>query len=106
MFWKKSDIERTKSFESIEGLGLIVRRLIQEVEVLKGILEKNGLWSEDQYRQAIVDRFLSDHNSVGPGIGPSHSDFYYTFGEEDFLKSRLNFSDEEIKAFDEKVQYL
>jgi len=106
MLWKKSDVERGKSFESVDGLAMVVRRLIQEVEVLKSLMKENGIWNEERYRKVIMERFLSDHNSAGIGTGPSHSDYYYTFEEEGFLKDRFGLSDEEIKAFRAEVEYV
>jgi len=107
MIIEKADHERyAKSFNSIDGLAQTVRRLIQEVEVLKSILKESGLWNDDQYRKAITERFLADFNSAGMCSYRSHSDYCYSLDEVAFLKQRFQASEDQIKAFTGEADYL
>src|SRR5262249_52756083 len=106
MFISKSDVELFhNAYKSPDGLARTIRRLIQEVEVLKGMLKQNGLWNQEQYRKAITQQFIHDHNSAGGASEISHSDYPYLVSEVSFLK-RLNATEEEIKAFEDEVDYV
>jgi hypothetical protein len=65
----RSDLEQYgKAFDTTNGLAAIVRRLIQEVEVLKSMLESRNVWDKEQYKRLLKQRMIDDHSSlVVPG---------------------------------------
>jgi len=96
----KTVVERfQRAFGSIEGLAGVVRRLTQEVEVLKAMLRDRGVWDEATYKKQIVHRFIADHNSSGFGSERHYSYYGYALEEATFLKYRFNAPDEELAAF-------
>ena len=81
-------------FTTTEGLANVVRRLIQEVEVLKTMLRDKGMWDEGSYRKALTDQFVSDHYSGGVMPEAAHSHYPYL----------LQASDEELETFKRRVE--
>ena len=103
----KTDSDRyDTAFKSIEGLAGVVRRLAQEVEVLKSMLHDKGIWDEQKYRKALVKRFVDDHNSAGARPMTSYSYYPYVLEEASFLEHCFHASDEEIAAFNREVNYV
>jgi hypothetical protein len=94
------------AFKSIEGLAGVVRRLAQEVEVLKSMQTDRGIWDEQNYRKALVKRFIDDHNSAGRLPMTTYSYYPYVLDEASFLKHCFHASDEEIAAFNREVNYV
>ena len=94
------------AFRSIEGLARVVRRLTQEVEVLKSMHNDKGIWDEQHYRKALVKRFIDDHNSAGRLPMTTYSYYPYILDEPSFLKHCFHSSDAEIAAFNREVNYV
>ena len=101
----KSDSDRyDHGFTTTEGLADVVRRLIQEVEVLKTMLRDKGMWDEGSYRKALTDQFVSDHYSGGCIPETAHSHYPYLLDEVSELKHRFRATDEETEAFKRRVE--
>jgi hypothetical protein len=100
----KSTYDRFQhGFTTTEGLADVVRRLIQEVDVLKTMLRDKGMWDEGSYRKALTDRFISDHYSGGCMPETAHSYYPYLLDEASELKHRFQASDGEVEVFKRKV---
>jgi hypothetical protein len=91
-------------FATTEGLADVVRRLIQEVEVLKTMLRDQGKWDEGSYRKALTDQFVSDHYSGGAMPETARSHYPYLLDEASELKHRFQASDQEMDAFKRQVE--
>jgi hypothetical protein len=91
-------------FTTTEGLADVVRRLIQEVEVLKTMLRDQGKWDEGTYRKALTEQFISDHSSCGAMPETARSHYPYLLDEASELKHRFQASEEEITAFKHRVE--
>lgn len=91
-------------FTTTEGLANVVRRLIQEVEVLKTMLRDKGMWDEGSYRKALTDQFVSDHYSGGVMPEAAHSHYPYLLDEASELQHRFQASDEELETFKRRVE--
>lgn len=95
----KSDADNyDHAFRTLEGLADVVRRLTQEVEVLKEMLREKNVWDEQHYKRVMVDRMINDHSDM------SSSEYPYTLGEASFLRHRFKASDKEIAAFRNAVE--
>ena len=97
----KSDSDNyDRAFCTLDGLAGVVRRLTQEIEVLKEMLREKNAWDEQQYKRVMVGRMVNDHSDLG--IRP-HAHYPYTLDEPSFLRHRFKASDEEIADFMQAV---
>jgi len=103
----KSDAENEDhAFHTLDGLAKVVRRLTQEVEVLREVLRERNLWDEQQYKRLIVDRMIHDHSSLGVGSHTSYTHYPYSLDEARFLRYRFKASDQEVTAFMQAVDHI
>ena len=101
----KSDADNyDRAFRTLDGLADVVRRLTQEVEVLKEMLREKNVWDEQHYKRVMIERPINDHSSAGCNSDMFYAHYPYTLGEASFLKHRFKASDEEIAAFRNAVQ--
>ena len=105
MHMTKPDWDRyDQAFRSIEGLADVVRRLTQEVEVLKTILRDKGVWDELAYKNAMLRRLIADHSTPGFASDYHHTFYPYTLEEASFVQYRFKTSDQETAEFRRKVE--
>lgn len=99
-----TDTENLK--QGIEDLRHILFSAIHDLAVMRGVLEKNGLLTEEIYRQLRAQSMLNDHG--GPGASPwkRHSYYPHTLDEEFYLKEVLGFTEEEFKQYSEECDRL
>ncbi len=97
----------------VEGLrkqAAAIRRmvvsLIQEVAVVKSMLEDKQIWDADVYRQFRIQRMIDDHVCSGASPWEYHSYYPHAITEEDFLRTQLDATDDEIEDFTEEVEFL
>ena len=103
----KSDAENyDRAFRTLDGLADVVRRLTQEVEVLKEMLREKNVWDQRHYKKAMVDRLIHDHSSLGAASYTSYAYYAYSLDEASFLKYRFQGSAEEIAAFEREVDHV
>jgi hypothetical protein len=77
---------------------------IQDVAVIKELLQEKGVWDETLYKELRLQRMIGDHSSIGPSPWTSYSYFPYTLVESAFLRHQFKASDEEVKEFEEQAQ--
>ena len=91
--------EPSRVAEQIQDLRHTLFSLIQEVEVLKGMLREQGAWDERRYRQLRIERMLADRSSAGVDPWRRHSPYRYTLDEEEFLREQLGLGERELAEF-------
>jgi hypothetical protein len=103
----RSDLDQfNKAFDTTRGLADVVRRLIQEVEVLKSMLESRNVWDKEQYKRLLKQRMIDDHSSLGCGSWLHYSSYPYVLDEGALLKYRFDVSDQELAEFKNEVDYI
>lgn len=83
----------------IQDLRHTLFSLIQEVEVLKGMLREQGAWDERRHRQLGIESMLADRSSAGADPWRRHSPYRYTLDEEEFLREELGLGERELAEF-------
>ena len=90
----------------VDDLLLVVQRVAQELETLKAMLEKKGVWDEALYRRLHTQRMIDDHSSAGASPETRWSLFKYTLDDEQFLSAVFGATPSELEDFQRKVRYV
>ena len=87
----------------IQDLLHTLNSAVQDLVVLKEVLEEKGLMDEALYKRLRVTRMINDHSSAGASPWINYSIYPYTLDEKDFLRHAFRASEEEVKHFQENV---
>ena len=102
--------KKPKNLDELNGqvgiLRSMVVSLIQDVDVLKSMLREKGLWDQIRYQSLRIDRMVGDHSGAGGAPFRHYSYFPYTLSEDDFLRHQFKLTDEELRDFKKKVEYV
>jgi hypothetical protein len=82
----------------------VLRSVIQDLAVMKAMMEEKGLWDEAKYKELRVNRMVSDHSGAGPSPWTQHSYHPYTLNEGEFLTQHLDADEAEVKQFKDRVE--
>ena len=82
----------------------VLRSVIQDITVMKAMMEEKGVWDEVKYKELRVNRMVSDHSGAGPSPWTQHSYHSYTLNEVELLTQHLGADEEEVKAFKLRVE--
>ena len=90
----------------IDGLRRMVLGLAQDVDLLKRALREAKVLEAPGYKKLRVERMVGDHSGAGAFPFRHHSYFPYLLEEEDFLRTQLGATDEELQAYREEVEFV
>jgi hypothetical protein len=89
--------------QRIEDLRYTLNSVVQDIAVLKEILEEKGLMDAALYKRIRVNRMVQEHSSAGANSWRNSCFYPYTLDEEDFLQESLGANEAEVKSFQENV---
>ena len=84
---------------TVEALRHALFSAIEEIAVMKALLEAKGLWDPQLYKELRIDTMLKDASTAGPFPWSYHSYYPHFLDHEDFLRDQFNATDEEVKQF-------
>ena len=102
IYWEPKSLEELA--QQIKDLRYTLNSAIQDLAVLKGVLEENGLMDAALYKQLRLKRMLGDHWNGGAAPWVNHSIYPHTLPEPDFLRGVLKSSPGEVKEYEEDVE--
>ncbi|HET9917302.1 MAG TPA: zinc ribbon domain-containing protein [Candidatus Binatia bacterium] len=82
----------------------VLRSVIQDIAVMKAMMQEKGVWDEAKYKELRVNRMVSDHSGAGPAPWTQHSYHPYTLNEGELLTQHLGADEEEVKRFKHRVE--
>ena len=89
--------------QQIQDLRYTLNSAVQDLVLMKGVLEEKGLMDEALYKRLRIIRMLSDHSSAGADPWVNYAIYAYTLEEKDFLRHALRASEEEVKHFEDSA---
>jgi hypothetical protein len=90
----------------IEDLRSTLISAIQDIVVLKAMLQEKGLWDEPLYKRLRIQRMIDDHSSAGCASWLRYSFYPYTLEQSDFLRHQFKATEDEIKSFEAQVRFV
>jgi PHD/YefM family antitoxin component YafN of YafNO toxin-antitoxin module len=87
----------------IQDLRYTLNSVVQDLAVMKEVLEEKGLMDKALYKRLRVARMIHDHSSHGASAWVDYSIYPYTLDEKDFLRHTFRASEEEVKNFQTNV---
>jgi len=87
----------------LQDLRAVLFSAIQDIAVLRKMLEAKGVWNETEYKTLRVDQMLRDHSSAGSEPWVNYSFYPFTLDEEEFLRQRLAATESEVTWFKTEV---
>jgi hypothetical protein len=91
--------------DTVDALTHALLAALQEIAVLKTLLSEKQVWDNDLYRKLKVEAMLEDHSAAGPWPNTQHSYYPYFLDDEEYLRSELHATDEEVSAYRSGVEY-
>ena len=92
--------------KQIQDLRHTLNSAVQDLVVLKEVLEEKGLMDEALYKRLRVTRMIQDHSSAGASSWVNYSIYPYTLDESDFLRHAFRANEQEVKNFEENVRHI
>ena len=90
----------------IEALRATLTSTIQDIVVMKQLLQEQGMWNAARYHELRVERMIDDHSSGGAAPWEGHSWYPYTLDEADFLRHEFGASEAEVAAFLGRIRHV
>ena len=87
--------------QQIQDLRYTLNSAVQDIVVLKNVLEEKGMMDAALYKRLRIMRMMNDHSSTGPSSWVKYSIYPYTLSEQDFLREALDANETEVKSFEE-----
>lgn len=95
----------TKHLElQLKDLLHVLNGALQEIEVVKDMLQEKGLWDEKLYKEFRIKRMIGDHSMAGEAPWKAHSMYSYALDDKAFLRHVFDVSDDEVKKFESEVE--
>jgi len=101
MFLTSTSLEELS--QQIQALRYTLNSAVQDLVVLKNVLEEKGLMDAALYKRLRLMRMMNDHSSAGPSSSVKYSIYPYTLSEHDFLREALDANETEVKSFEERT---
>jgi hypothetical protein len=106
LFGRPGSVEVAQLAQQVDDLKLTLASAIQDIVVLKTLLQEKGVWDETRYIQLRREQMIADHNSAGPEPWAWYSSYPYTLDEEAFLRHQFKAGEAEVAAFREEVEFV
>lgn len=106
LFARRENLEISQLAQQVDDLTVTLVSVIQDVAVLKTMLQEKDVWDEARYRQLRRERMVADHSSAGLESWVWYSAYPYTLDEEEFLRHQFKASEAEVAAFREEVEFV
>jgi|SRR5688572_6694317 len=106
LFARRESLELSQLAQQVNDLTITLVSVIQDVAVLKTMLQEKGIWDEARYMQLRRQQMIADHSSAGLAPWVWYSAYPYTLDEEEFLRHQFKADEAEVAAFREEVEFV
>ena len=90
--------------QQVQDLRDTLNSAVQDLVLLKSVLEEKGLMDAALYKRLRIQRMLWDHSSAGASPWRNYSLYPYTLSEKDFLRETLGVGEAEVKTYEEDAE--